>query len=226
MGDILGMIGESKFFFVGIMAVLISLLSIFLTTFASQKRSRVSMQEKFFKALDKKYDVGLVKDKSDIKILADSIGREEEYDYSLAPLLEDYLKYLTISSAENSDKNTLKTRYDVIKQIVDEETKEKPFADIPEEERRLLRSLKDAIGNNDTQSIQFNLDELSSLISARNKIYSRANRLNRWSIPLAIVGLITTVILGIMSITQTIDYNKLAHIINHEINKPSIDTKK
>ena len=49
---------------------------------------------KFFDTLDKKFDLELVKDQSDIEILKSAIEREAGTVYSLAPLLEDYLVYL------------------------------------------------------------------------------------------------------------------------------------
>ena len=150
-----------------------------------------------------------MKDKNDITILRDSISREFDREYSLAPLLEDYLKYLTAIKTEEVSPDKIQQRYAVIKKIVEEELQEKPFADIPEEERRLFRSLKDAISHNDNQALEFNLNELSALISQRNKTYVRTEQLNRWSLPLAIVGLITTIIFGYMSISQTIDYKKI-----------------
>jgi hypothetical protein len=182
--------------------------------------------EKFFKTLDKKFDMALVNDRSDIIILRDSIAREVDATYSLAPLLEDYLKYLIVSAPDGQDNTRIKARYDLVKAIVDEETKEKPFADMPEEERRLLRSLKDAVDHNDKQSITFNLDELSSLISARGRVFSRVNKLNRWSIPLAIIGLVTTILFGIMSIRQSIDYDKLAKSVALQLSKAAQETKK
>ena len=49
---------------------------------------------KFFDTIDKKFDLELVKDQSDIEILKSAIEREAGTVYSLAPLLEDYLVYL------------------------------------------------------------------------------------------------------------------------------------
>jgi hypothetical protein len=186
----------------------------------------LSPSKKFFNALDKKFDLDLVMDRSDIIVLKNSVSREAASSYSLGPLLEDYLKYLTVSSSDESDRNKLKSRYDMVKKIVDEENKEKPFADIPEEERRLLRSLKDAVDHNDTQAIHFNLEELRTLISARNKIYARANKINRWSLPIAIIGIITTIFFGYMSIAKSIDYDKLTKAISFELNQSQSDIKK
>ena len=78
----------------------------------------------------------------------------------------------------------------------------------------------------DEQAIHFNMEELSSIISSRSKIYIRADKLNRWSVPLAIISLLTTIIFGITSITQTIDYDKIAKVISEKVVKQQLDSKK
>ena len=202
-------LNEKGFIFILIPALLTAFIPLIFAVFKQYERPKTPGPYKFFKTLDKKFDLEIMKDKNDITILRDSISREFDREYSLAPLLEDYLKYLTAIKTEEVSPDKIQQRYAVIKKIVEEELQEKPFADIPEEEKRLFRSLKDAISHNDNQALEFNLNELSALISQRNKTYVRTEQLNRWSLPLAIVGLITTIIFGYMSISKTIDYKKI-----------------
>lgn len=225
MQDIIKLLLEDNLSVIPILLASIA-FTLAIKTILFGRRESIKKLEKFFKALDKKFDMNLVHDRSDIIVLRDSIAREVDTTYSLAPLLEDYLQYLITSASDGQDGTKIKARYDLVKAIVDEETKEKPFADIPEEERRLLRSLKDAVDHSDKQSITFNLDELSSLISARGRMFAKANKLNRWALPLAIIGLVTTILFGIMSITQSVDHDKLAKSVVLQMNKPAPETKK
>lgn len=199
-----------------LLPVIITLMVQFFIYILRERRGRVSGKEKFFKSLDKKFDLELVKDRNDITILLNSIRREFESEYSLAPLLEDYLGHLTSTAIEGVDLNKLQPRYGIIKKIVEEEAEEKPFVDVPKEERRLLISLKDAIVHDDKPALEFNLHEISSLISARNRVYVRAHRFNKWSLPIAVIGVITAIIFGYMSISQKIDYEKI-ETINKEL---------
>lgn len=100
--SIISFIGESSILTLIVITISFGVLSNFLREFIMEKRGGVksSGKDKFFKALDKKYDFDLVKDRSDITILLDSIGRDEDEYYSLAPILEDYLKYLAMSSPD------------------------------------------------------------------------------------------------------------------------------
>jgi len=190
-----------------------SVLRIFLN---KDRIKKPSTKEKIFQTIDKKFDSDLIDGKDDILILLNSMSRETDNYYSIAPVLEDYItNRMEITDAKDSEK--IKKRYNLLKTIIEEETKEKPYEDVPDEERRLLVSIKDALKNNDTNSIEFNLQELHSVISTRNRIYERANRINKWSIPLAVIGTFFTVLFGIISLTPNIDYIKI-----EEMNKKLI----
>jgi hypothetical protein len=172
------------------------ILSRFLAIFRSKREEKKS-SSKFFEALDKKFDSELVKDQSDIEILKSAIEREAGTVYSLAPLLEDYLVYL---GERGSQESQLSQKYQLIKGIIASENADKPFADIPEEERRLLIAMRDAIRHDDKGSMSFNLNELSSVISTRSSDYERVLNANRWMKPLAIIGLVASVIFGLLAL--------------------------
>lgn len=164
------------------------------------KREEKKSSSKFFEALDKKFDSELVKDQSDIEILKSAIERETGTVYSLAPLLEDYLVYLVYLGERGSQESQLSQRYQLIKDIIASENADKPFADIPEEERRLLIAMSGAIQHNDKGAISFNLNELSSVISTRSRDYERVLSANRWMRPLTILALVTSVIFGMLAL--------------------------
>ncbi|MEA2076223.1 MAG: hypothetical protein U9O85_10975 [Euryarchaeota archaeon] len=89
----------------------------------------------------------------------------------------------------------------MIKDIVDSENLDKPFEDVPEEERRLLIGLRTAIEVGDKNLSLFNLNEISSLITARSANYERAMDAVNWARPLAIIGIVASVILGILALS-------------------------
>ena len=76
------------------------------------------------------------------------------------------------------------------------------FADIPEEERRMLIAMRDAIQHDDKESMSFNLNELSSVISTRSRDYEGVLNANRWMRPLAIIGLVASVIFGVLALLK------------------------
>lgn len=199
-------------------------LAVFIFIILLPKRSFNSKRasEEFFGLLDQKFELGLIKNKSDITILAESHKRDQLASYELIPLLEDYLTYTVKRAKEGGKKKNAVNTYTKVKAILDEEMKDKPFSDMPEEEGRLLRSLKDSIDHKAQASAYENLDDLKMLISARNKIYSRSSKLNRWSVPLAIFGLIATLIFGFMSFLNRVNYDKILELAEKGIQIESI----
>jgi hypothetical protein len=177
----------------------LTIIFVIIKFLAISKRAEKGGRSKFFVSLDKKFDLGLIEDQNDIEILKGAIEREAGTVYSLAHLLEDYLVYL---GDRGSKESQLSPRYQKIKGIIASENADKPFADIPEDERRLLISMRDAIQHNDTEAITFNLNELSSVISARNRDYEGVLNANRWMRPLAIIGLVASVIFGVFALVK------------------------
>ncbi|MCK5332648.1 hypothetical protein KAJ41_02180 [Candidatus Parcubacteria bacterium] len=153
--------------------------------------------------------------------MADSFRRNIVSAYKFIPLLEDYLRYLIRRPEEKTlPKDEIIFRYNTIKKMIDEENLEKPFADMPDEERRLLRSLNNSIRNGNIEIANEDLDDLRILICARNKIYTKNIKLTKRSVPLAIFGLIATIFFGFMSVkNNNIDYNEVQKIIETAINQ-------
>jgi hypothetical protein len=191
---------NSNFLEVGIIGLVLLCFTLSLYNSLTVNRDKNKGIEKFYKLLTIKFKKNLVSSKEDIVILLNSISREYSSDYSFAPILEDYLAYTTDKEDELSDKN-----YNLLKTIIKDETVEKPFSNVPEEERRLLRNINNSVKNNDLESIKDDLQELNSVISAKNRIHQRTNKINNWSLPCAVAGIILTIIFGAMSL-KNIDY--------------------
>ncbi|MFA8451934.1 MAG: hypothetical protein ACEPOW_14660 [Bacteroidales bacterium] len=173
------------------------------------KKVRKSSKDSIYNTLDQKLESGLINDKEDIQLIINSFSRTEDEFYSITPVLEDYFTK-RLSKSDKIETEELKRRYKLIKDIIKDENKNKPFSEVPDEERRLLISIKDALSNNDNQAIEFNVNELNSVLSTRNKVYEKTNRLNKWSVPLAIAGTFFTILFGILSLSpQGVDYDRI-----------------
>jgi hypothetical protein len=199
--------------------ILLSILPILLaalgTSLAAQmlfefKKVKKKSNDSIFNSLDQKFDAELIKDKSDIQLIINSFSRAEDEIYTIAPVLEDYYTK-RLSKSDSIEVDELNKRYQLLKGIIKEENKDKPFSGVPDEERILLISIKDALKNDDKQAIDFNVNELNSVLTTRNKVYEKTNRLNKWSVPLAIVGTFFTILFGVLSLTpQKVDYEKIS----------------
>jgi hypothetical protein len=137
------------------------------------------------------------------------VSRAKGEIYSMAPVLEDYYTNRLADSSSITDTDKIE-RHRLIREIIKNEYKEKPFSGVPDEERRILISIKDALANEDNQAIEFNISELNSVLTARNKMFENTSRLNRWSVPLAVCGVFFTILFGVLSFKPNkIDYEKI-----------------
>ena len=177
--------------------LLIPVLTMYTTFTIMSRIGKKRGKSKFFKSIDTKFELELIEDQSDIEILKSAIEREFGAVYSLAPLLEDYLVYLGEHRSQDSQ---ISLRYKLIKGIIASENADKPFADIPEEERRLLITMRDAIQRGDEEFMSFNLNELSSVISTRSRDYEIILNANKWMKPLTIIGVAASIIFGVLAL--------------------------
>jgi hypothetical protein len=186
-----------------IFSILAAIVSTFsgILMFSILIRDRVKRKtgkDKLFKLLTNNFEQSNIGEKEDILFLINSVNREFDTNYSLISILEDYIVYL--SKDEINEKNNNEKKYGIIKNIIKIEIQEKPFNNVPDEEKRILRNVNENIKNNQIELIKYNLQELSSVITTRNKIYEKANKINRWSLPIAVISIIVAVIFGLIGL--------------------------
>ncbi|MCT3846070.1 hypothetical protein HZQ52_14675 [Elizabethkingia anophelis] len=87
-----------------------------------------------------------------------------------------------------------------ITSFINTSEKVSPFSELPDTERNILNDINAYNKVNDNESINRKLNELSSVIVTRYDQQKKIENLNKWSIPIAVVGLILTIIFGILSI--------------------------
>jgi hypothetical protein len=75
-----------------------------------------------------------------------------------------------------------------------------PFTDLPDTERNIINDISTYNKAGDKDSVNRKINELSSVIITRHEQQKKIEGLNKWSIPLAVIGLILTIIFGILSI--------------------------
>lgn len=186
---------------------------IFMTqiTYVQGKRAK----EKLIKLLSNNFEKNLINSKEDIIFLLNSINREYDRNYSLVNILEDYIVYIT---REEININNLNDIHSLIKKIIEIENQEMPFNNVPEQEKRILKNISDNLKNKYFESINTDLQELGSVIAARNKVYEKTNKINKLSLPIAIAGTIVAIIFGIISFNN-VDYKKI-----EDMNRKLVET--
>jgi hypothetical protein len=185
---------------------------LFITLFIVMKynRKRKNVKEKFFNSLTNNFEQQLISDKDDITFLLNSVSREFDSIYSLADILEDYITY--VSKNEDSNNKIKKEVYDLIKSIISTEKQEKPFSNVPNEEKRILTNINEYIKINNMEQIKSNLQELGAVMATRNRHYEKINKINKFAIIIAVIGITLTIVFGIIG-TNKIDYKKLKKLL-------------
>lgn len=75
-----------------------------------------------------------------------------------------------------------------------------PFTDLPETERNIINDISSYNKLGEKESVDRKINELSSVIITRHEQQKKIESLNKWSIPIAIIGIILTVLFGIISL--------------------------
>ena len=89
---------------------------------------------------------------------------------------------------------------DKITNFIKENETTSPYTDLSDTERNIINDLSAFNKLGDQNSINRKLGELSSVIITRYEQQKKIENLNKWSIPLAIIGMVLTIIFGVLSI--------------------------
>jgi hypothetical protein len=131
---------------------------------------------------------------------------------AMVNLLQDYLVHLSTEST--SPKKLLSVTSDIkrlpiaslvdqIQSLIDSEQKDEPFANLPDTERRLFTSLKDATRNEDNLAIEFDINELSTATLVSQREHEEAIRGSRvkanWGITVGVAGIVIGFIISLYS---------------------------
>jgi hypothetical protein len=135
------------------------------------------------------------------KGITDRSSQDLSYKVPLCKRLREFLVELVSKKLDSTIKDEqIASWKQKISGFIKEIEQGAPYDDLPIIEKNILDDMAMFIENNNKESIKNKLIELSGTIRARNDEFIKAQRINRWSLPLAIIGLILTIIFGFMSI--------------------------
>ena len=79
---------------------------------------------------------------------------------------------------------------------------ENPFASLPSAERTVLEDIRVMIKSQSVDGALRKLEDLGGLIQVRQESIDKLTSINRWSTPLAVIGVVLTIIFGIISLIK------------------------
>ncbi|MDP8213430.1 MAG: hypothetical protein P9X22_09135 [Candidatus Zapsychrus exili] len=175
------------------------------------KNQLIKAKEEFVAALHGIPDKEIGQDSLErkIKIIFNSANRHcnnilEEYGY--INTLEDCIKSEYLSSSPNVE------RISMIFSIIESEKKVDPYFGLQNEQRIALKNLEIAIKSNNQELIKENFEEIREFVKSKNRELNDLANKNRWNLPVGLIGLILTILFGLLSLLITVwkkDRNKL-----------------
>jgi hypothetical protein len=168
-----------------------------------KRKKRIKRKEKFSKALAeglKTSSIATIDDVVNIyKGVAGLSSEDLSYRYGLSKQLREFLVNL-ISNKEivdsSFDDNVIRDWKQKISEFIQKNEATSPYADLPAAERNILSDISTFLEMNDPESVKRKTSELSGMIQARNDDLNKIRNINKWAVPLSIIGLILTIIFG------------------------------
>ena len=109
---------------------------------------------------------------------------------------ESFLERILIRVRENDKDGKATSNFNaLLKPIIKKEKDEKPYLEVDEKERCVIQAIERAANNNEKNSLRKNLIDLSEMIVDKQKALKKSQRRNRLSIPLSIIGILTTILI-------------------------------
>ncbi len=173
-----------------------SLLFVFLIKIKNRKENE---EKRFIKLLSNGIKNKMIDSFSDVEDIYKGVCKinnsDNETDKSK---LAKWLRELLLNLIENKTDNYLEVKKSIVSFIKKAET-ESPHSGLPELERNIIRDIENYTNLKNTESTKQKLNELVAAIQARTESIKKLQGITKWSVPLSIVGLILTLIFGILS---------------------------
>ncbi|MCX5995757.1 MAG: hypothetical protein NTV59_07155 [Chloroflexi bacterium] len=195
-----------------ILVLIVAYFSLYITALnfvVSRKKQRLTEREnKLYKALVEGLKTGAITTTDDVvniyKGVAGISSEDLSYRYGLSNHLRKFLVALV-----SKDKNLIESGLadelirdwkQRISEFIQKNEMVSPYADLPAPERNVLTDISTFLEKNDIESIKRKALELAGMIQARNNDLNRIRNINRWTVPLAIIGLVLTITFGILAL--------------------------
>lgn len=206
MNDILTQIFE-KDKFLSIFAIIFTVVyaSLALTLLKKIKERRLSRKNTFIETFIKGLTENTIETSEDLLNVYSGVTQLSTEDLSNKQGLNKWLreilaKLINREVGKDLDNNSLLKIKQKITNFININESISPFSDLPDTERNILNDINAYNKVSDKDSISRKINELSSVIVTRHEQQKKIESLNRWSIPLAVIGLILTILFGTLSI--------------------------
>lgn len=190
---------------VGVALIVVTYAFVLSLVFGQQKRRRRERHSELFSTVTTGLVNATITTLEDMLNVYRGIMKIPSDDVTYPPGLSSFLRDLLVQivggkvAAKHlkTDILALKEKVTAFLRTAEEET---PYADLPDIERAIISDIRHFAESGEPKEIRRKLAELASSIQVRAQEQTRAERLNRWTVPIAAVGLVLTAVFGFLSV--------------------------
>jgi hypothetical protein len=165
--------------------------------FKRVRERRRAEKKQFFTVLRNGLSSGDIETLEDVYNLYNGVCRVSD-EAAPPSKLSSWLREFLVTLFEEEQSQNRKEWKTTITRFAEEHEKRSPYADLPDLERSLFADIERYIAGNDSDSVRRKVGELATSVQVRHEAFERVRGMNRWSVPLAVIGLILTVIFGLL----------------------------
>lgn len=175
-----------------------------LSLFVRFRERKVDKKRKFFSAIREGLANGSIEDVVDLyKGIYVSSADVTSAHYGLSTQLRQFLVDLLSKELHNvQDDETILAWKDRVSEFIRISEERTPFEGLPDYERNVLRNISNFVEMGDQPAIKRKLLELGGILHTKSDNLNRIRGINRWSIPISLIGLVLTVLFGFIAIIK------------------------
>lgn len=192
--------------YIGVIAFYGFFLYVFTWAIKRKRKNERNRKGIFFQTLDNGFTENLINTTKDILQIYQGIypGTEDNRYSGAINKLNEYRIHL-INQNEIIDGKIELNKKDVIEKLsifVKELENATPFSFLPTTERMPFTEIMDYCDSGNYEAIRNKIKDVSHILQGKNDTIEKVTKSNKWSVPLAVIGLIFTVIFGLASLTN------------------------
>lgn len=193
--------------FLLIITYALALVGFYYSVVIKTQEKRAKRKQEFFNALKEGFKTSSLTTIDDIvdiyKGVSGSGTDDFDYRYGLSRQLREFLVELISKKMDESlGDETIRDWKVKLSEFIKKNEEMSPYADLPPTERNILNDMTTFIDKNDMESLKRKTSELSGIIQAKHDDLNKVRNLNKWTVPLSIIGLVLTVIFGILALMK------------------------
>jgi len=188
-----------------ILIAAVTYTTVFMLYLRGLRLRRLNSKNRFFIALIEGFKNGSIATLDDVVDVYRGSHTQDlagpTYRYGLGRhLRECMVKLITKELDPTLDDETICRWKERISGFIRLNEERSPYEELPPTERNLLGDVSEFIQHGNVDGVVRKLHELRGILLAKTDELNRTRGVNRWSVPLSIIGMVFTVVFGLLSI--------------------------